>query len=82
MTRKAEEIQEDTGHNECKNFFATTRAVYETPVKGATPFISADGTTLLNVKSQILKRWVDHFRSVLNRSSTMSDAAIVRLPQV
>ncbi|BHF77609.1 hypothetical protein SprV_0602071700 [Sparganum proliferum] len=30
---------------------------------------------LLTEKSQILKRWVKHFRSVLNRLSTISDAA-------
>ncbi|BHF83420.1 hypothetical protein SprV_0902656200 [Sparganum proliferum] len=33
-------------------------------------------------ESQILRRWAEHFRSVLSRSSTISDAAIYRLPQV
>ncbi|BHF72682.1 hypothetical protein SprV_0401575100 [Sparganum proliferum] len=42
----------------------------------------ADGHTLLTEKTQILQRWIEHFRGVLNRSSTVSDAAIARLPQV
>ncbi|VDL98091.1 unnamed protein product [Schistocephalus solidus] len=46
------------------------------------PLISSDGTILLTEKSQILKRWAEHFRSVLNCSSAISDAAIDRLPQV
>ncbi|BHF76027.1 hypothetical protein SprV_0501912500 [Sparganum proliferum] len=42
----------------------------------------ADGSTLLTEKTQILQRWAEHFRGVLNRPSTISDAAIDRLPQV
>nr|VZI01801.1 unnamed protein product [Spirometra erinaceieuropaei] len=42
----------------------------------------ADGNTLLTEKTQILQRWVEHFRGVLNRPSVISDAAIERLPQV
>ncbi|VDL86778.1 unnamed protein product [Schistocephalus solidus] len=42
----------------------------------------SDGTTLLTEKSQILKCWAKHFRSFLNCSSAISDAAIDRLPQV
>nr|VZI04600.1 unnamed protein product [Spirometra erinaceieuropaei] len=40
-----------------------------------------DGSTLLTVKTQILQRWAEHFRGVLNCPSTLSDAAIARLPQ-
>ncbi|VDL95121.1 unnamed protein product [Schistocephalus solidus] len=49
---------------------------------GSAPLLSSDGTTLLTEKSQILKRWAEHFRNVLNCSSAISDAAIDRLPQV
>nr|VZH95996.1 unnamed protein product [Spirometra erinaceieuropaei] len=41
-----------------------------------------DGSTLLTEKTQVLQRWAEHFRGVLNRLSTISDAAIARLPQV
>ncbi|VDM00972.1 unnamed protein product [Schistocephalus solidus] len=43
---------------------------------------SSDGITLLTEKSQIRKRYGEHFRSVLNCSSSISDAAIDQLSQV
>ncbi|BHF59671.1 hypothetical protein SprV_0100263200 [Sparganum proliferum] len=42
----------------------------------------ADGSTLLTEKTLILQRWAEHFGSVFNRPSTISDTAIVCLPQV
>nr|VZI35215.1 unnamed protein product [Spirometra erinaceieuropaei] len=57
-------------------------AVYGPPTKGTAPLLSADGSTLLTEKTQILQRWAEHFRGVLNRPSAISDAAIERLPQV
>ncbi|VDL96262.1 unnamed protein product [Schistocephalus solidus] len=65
-----------------KNFFKVIKAVYGPCIKGTAPLLSSDGTTLLTERSQILKRWAEHFRSVLNCSSAISDAAIDRLPQV
>ncbi|BHF68239.1 hypothetical protein SprV_0301127200 [Sparganum proliferum] len=80
--RKAEEIQRYADRNEWKNFFSAIKAVYGLPTKGTAPLISADGSTLLTEKTQILQRWAEHFRGVLNRPSAISDAAIDRLPQV
>ncbi|VDL92810.1 unnamed protein product [Schistocephalus solidus] len=82
MTRKAEEIQGFADRNEWKNFFAATKAVYGPHVKGAAPLLSADGRPLLIEKTQILKRWAEHFQSVLNQLSTICDATIDRLPEV
>ncbi|BHF81475.1 hypothetical protein SprV_0702460500 [Sparganum proliferum] len=80
--RKAEEIQGFADSNEWKNFFAAIKAVYGPPTKGTAPLLSADAITLLTEKTQILLRWAEHFRGVLNRPSAISDAAINRLPQV
>nr|VZI19312.1 unnamed protein product [Spirometra erinaceieuropaei] len=80
--RKAEEIQGYADRNEWKNFFSAIKAVYGPPTKGTAPLLRADGSTLLTEKTQILQRWAEHFRGVLNRSSVISDAAIARLPQV
>nr|VZH93470.1 unnamed protein product [Spirometra erinaceieuropaei] len=80
--RKAEEIQGYADRNEWKNFFSAIKAVYGPPTKGTAPLLSADGGTLLTEKTQILQRWAEHFRGVLNRPSVISDAAIARLPQV
>ena len=49
---------------------------------GATPLLSADGSTLLTDKDAILKRWAEHFNSVLNRPSSVNDNAINRPPQI
>ncbi|BHF80036.1 hypothetical protein SprV_0702316500 [Sparganum proliferum] len=81
-SRKAEGIQGYTDRNECKNFFAAIQVVYGPPTIGTAPLLSANDNTLLTEKTQILQRWVEHFRGVLNRPSTISDAAIARLPQV
>nr|VZI31915.1 unnamed protein product [Spirometra erinaceieuropaei] len=80
--RKAEEIQGYADRNEWKNFFSAIKAVYCPPTKGTAPLLSADGSTLLTEKTQILQRWAEHFQGVLNRPSVISDAAIARLPQV
>ncbi|BHF78099.1 hypothetical protein SprV_0602120900 [Sparganum proliferum] len=77
--RKAEEIQGYANRKEWKNFFAAIKAVYGPPTKGSAPLLSADGSTLLTEKTQILQRWAEHFRGILNRPS---DVAIDRLPQV
>nr|VZI21882.1 unnamed protein product [Spirometra erinaceieuropaei] len=79
---KAEEIQGYADRNEWKNFFSAIKAVYGPPTKGTAPLLSADGSTLLTEKTQILQRWAEHFRGVLNRPSAISDTAIERLPQV
>ena len=48
---------------------------------GAPVEFSADGSTLLTDKEAILKRWAEHFNSVLNRPSSINEDAIDRLPQ-
>nr|VZI28328.1 unnamed protein product [Spirometra erinaceieuropaei] len=78
----AEEIQGYADHNEWKNFFSAINAVYGPLTKGTAPLLSADSSTLLTEKTQILQRWAEHFRGVLNRPSTISDVAIAHLPQV
>ncbi|VDL87001.1 unnamed protein product [Schistocephalus solidus] len=80
--QKAEEILGYVDLNEMKNFFKAIKAIYGPCIKGTEPLLSSDGTTLLTEKSQILKCWAKHFRSVLNCSSAISDPAIDRLPQV
>ncbi|VDL93010.1 unnamed protein product [Schistocephalus solidus] len=76
------EIEGYADHNIMQNFFQAIKAIYGPCYKGTAPLLSSDGTTLLTEKSQILKRWAELLRSVLNCSSAISDAAIDRLPQV
>ncbi|BHF70688.1 hypothetical protein SprV_0301374100 [Sparganum proliferum] len=79
--RKAEKIQGYPDRNEWKNLFSAIKAVYGSPTKGTAPFLSANDSTLLTEKTQILQRWAEHFRGVLDRPFTISDTAIARLSQ-
>ncbi|BHF78735.1 hypothetical protein SprV_0602185000 [Sparganum proliferum] len=79
---EAEEIQGYADRNEWKNFFSAITAVYGPPTKGTALILIVDGSNLPTEKIQILQRWAEHFRGVLNRPSTISNTSIARLPQV
>ncbi|BHF69281.1 hypothetical protein SprV_0301232400 [Sparganum proliferum] len=79
---KAKEIHGYADPNGWKKFFSAVKVVYSTTGKRTAPLLSADGTTLLTGKTQLLKQWGEHFRDVLNPPSTISDAAIARILQV
>ena len=63
-------------------FHDALKTIYGPKSSGATRLLSADGSTLLTDKDAILKRWAEHFNSVLNRPSSVNDNAINRLPQI
>ena len=65
-----------------KKFHDALKTIYGPKSSGATPLLSADGSTLLTDKDAILKRWAEHFNSVLSRQSSVNDNAINRLPQI
>ena len=82
LSSKADEIQSFADRKDMKKFFDALKTVYGTQSSGTIPLLSADGTSLLTDKEAILKRWAEHFNSVLNRPSSINDDAINRLPQV
>ena len=82
LSSKADEIQSFADRKDTKKFFDALKTVYDPQSSGTTPLLSADGTSLLTDKEVILKRWAEHFDSVLNRPSSVSDDTIKRLPQV
>ena len=63
-----------------KKFHDALKNISGPKSSGAT--LSADGITLLADKESILKRWTEHFYSVLNRPSSINEDAIDRLPQI
>ncbi|BHF59664.1 hypothetical protein SprV_0100262500 [Sparganum proliferum] len=79
---KAKEAQGYADRNEWKNFFSAIRAIDGPPTKATAPLLGADGSTLLIEMTQVLQPWAEHFKGVLNRPCTISDAAIARLSQV
>ena len=82
LSKKAEEIQSFADRKDMKKFHDALKTIYGPKISGVTPLLSADGSTLLTDKDAILKRWVEHFNSVLNRPSSVNDNAINRLPQI
>ena len=60
-----------------KKFHDELKTIY-----GVTTLLSADVSTLLTDKEAILKRWAEHFDSVLNRPPSINEDAIDRLPQI
>ena len=82
LSKKAEEIQSFADRKDMKKFHDALKTIYSPKSSGATPLLSADGNTLLTDKDAILKRWAEHFNSVLNRPSSVNDNAINRLPQI
>ena len=82
LRKKAEEIQSFADRKDMKKFHDTLKTIYGQKSSGSTPLLSADGSTLLTDKHAFLKRWAEHFNSVLNRPSSINDNAINRLPQI
>ena len=82
LSSKADEIQSFADRKDMKKFFDALQTVYGPQSSGTTPLLSADGTSLLTDKEAVLKRWAEHFDSVLNQPSSISYDAISRLPEV
>ena len=80
LSKKAEEIQSFADRKDMKKFHNALKTIYGPKSFGATPLLSADRKTLLTDKYAILKRWTEHFNSVLNRPSSVNDNAINKLP--
>ena len=82
LSAKADEIQSFADRHDMKNFYDALKAVYGPKPSGSSPLLSADGSTLLTEREQILERWAEHFNSVLNRPAQINNEAIDRIPQV
>ena len=60
FTRKASEAEKYRLENNLKDFYATLRDVYGPSSRNSHPIKSKDGI-LLTTKTEIKKRWVEHF---------------------
>ena len=81
LSRKADEIQM-LADSHSPRFFDALKSIYGPAASGTSPLLNSDGSQLLTEKSAILDRWAEHFENVLNRPSTINEAAIARIPQV
>ncbi|XP_063587786.1 uncharacterized protein LOC134765037 [Penaeus indicus] len=79
LSVKADEIQNYADRHDLKRFYDALKAVYGPQSKGSSPLLSADGSTLLTEKKQILERWAEHFHSVLNCPTEEVNKAIKQM---
>ena len=82
LRKKTKEIQSFADRKDMKKIHDALKTIYGPKSSGSTTLLSADGSTLLIDKQAILKRWAEHFNSVLNRPSSSNGDAIYRLPQI
>ena len=78
--QKAKEVQMYADTKNSKRFFSAIKAVYGPSRPTTTPLLSANGT-LLKEKSAINERWREHFSTLLNRPSSVSNDALEQIPQ-
>ena len=77
---KAEELQGYADANATKLFYDGLKSVFGPISHAMAPVRTSEGT-LLTDKQDILKRWTEHFHSLLNRPSTITTEALIRIPQ-
>ena len=82
LSNRADETQVYADCHDTKRFYDSIKALYGPIPTGTSPLLSVDGSQLVTEKDQILKRWAEHFDSVLYREYAINDAVINRLPQV
>ena len=82
LSNKADEIQSYANRHDMKRFFDSLKTIYDPPTSDSSTMLSADGKELITDKNKIVERWAEHFNGVLNRPSSINDAAIECLPQV
>ena len=78
---KAEELQAAADRHDMKGFYHSLRTVHGPRESGSAPVKSADGSTLITDKAQILQRWVEHFHGVLNQQSNFDSQVLDEIPQ-
>ncbi|KAL8611913.1 hypothetical protein ACOMHN_061994 [Nucella lapillus] len=79
--KKADEIQLYADTKNSRMFFsALLRAVYGPSRPSTTPLLSMNGA-LLKEKKAMNERWREHFSTLLNRPSTVSNEALDQIPQ-
>lgn len=81
LARKAQEIQQFADANNTKGFYDAVKEVYGPATRGGAPLLSSDGTKLLTDRNDILSRWEEHFRDLLNRPSEVDPSSIENIEQ-
>ena len=79
---KAKELQLASDRHDMRTLYTGLRQIFGPEFSGSTPLRTADESSMLHGKEDILDRWVEHFSSVLNRPSRICEEAIEAIPQM
>lgn len=79
---KAAELQEAADQNNARALHQGLKAVYGPRVSGGNPVLTADGSSLLTDKGEIMNRWMEHFNQLLNKTSNISNEALDATPNL
>ena len=78
---RATELQGAADRKNANLFYDGLKAIYGPHANGSSSILSAGAETRLTEPSRILERWAEHFSDVLNRLSTISQAATDNIAQ-
>ena len=81
LEERVKESQMYADTNNIRLFYESLKAIYGPQTSGTAPLLSSDGSTRITDTNDILKRWAEHFDSVLNRPSNINTESIDQLPQ-
>ena len=77
----AEEIQGYADGSDMHNFYESIKRAYGPINKSITPVRTVDGMNLIKDTDGILKRWAEHFSTVLNGGSPAFSSIMAEVPQ-
>lgn len=78
---KAAELQSLADTNDMKGFYQSMKAVWGPNVSHPDQLLASDNSTLLTDKGELLKRWTEHFKTLLNETPDIDEQAITNLEQ-
>lgn len=80
--QKAQEIQNLADCNNTQGFYDAIKALYGPRKRAIAPVRSADSSTLLKDRQEILARWANHFESLLNHTNPVDPHILDNLPDL
>jgi hypothetical protein len=79
--QKAAELQALADSNDIHGFYQSMKAVWGPRVSHPDQLLASDNSTLLTEKNELLQRWTEHFRSLLNGMPNIDKHAVESLEQ-
>lgn len=80
--KKAEEIQRMADCNNSQGFYDAIKTLYGPRKRAIAPVRSADGSTLLKDRHEILTRWANHFETLLNLNNPVDISILDNIPDL